>query len=89
MVEQYVHRRSVRLGTVGRVDEEHIDGRRLRYQHRRPELLNDIADYVLEHGVGGLAMRPLAVALGVSHGTLLHHFIYRLLFEVYAQAAAA
>jgi AcrR family transcriptional regulator len=33
-----------------------------------------VADYVLEHGVNGLAMRPLATAVGVSHGTLLHHF---------------
>ncbi|WP_229787681.1 TetR/AcrR family transcriptional regulator [Actinokineospora fastidiosa] len=50
------------------------DGRRLRYQHRRPELLDAVVDYVLAHGVSGLAMRPLAAAVGVSHGTLLHHF---------------
>lgn len=50
------------------------DGRRLRYQHRRPELLNVVTAYVLEHGVSDLAMRPLASAIGVSHGTLLHHF---------------
>lgn len=53
---------------------EQIDGRRLRYQHRRPELLNVVTDYVLEHGVSDLAIRPLATAIGVSHGTLLHHF---------------
>jgi AcrR family transcriptional regulator len=53
---------------------EHIDGRRARYQHRRPELLDAVADYVLAHGVAGLAMRPLAAAVEVSHGTLLHHF---------------
>lgn len=51
-----------------------IDGRRARYQHRRPELLDAVADYVLVHGMAGLAMRPLAAAVGVSHGTLLHHF---------------
>ncbi|MFJ9526433.1 TetR/AcrR family transcriptional regulator [Streptomyces cyaneofuscatus] len=56
------------------MDAEHIDGRTVRYQHRRPELLGAVADYVLEHGVSGLAMRPLAGAVGVSHGTLLHHF---------------
>ncbi|MFE6690976.1 TetR/AcrR family transcriptional regulator [Streptomyces sp. NPDC057743] len=56
------------------MDTEHIDGRSLRYQHRRPELLSAVADFVLEHGVGGLAMRPMAHAIGVSHGTLLHHF---------------
>ncbi|MFI0452750.1 TetR/AcrR family transcriptional regulator [Actinomadura sp. 6N118] len=53
---------------------EHIDGRRLRYLHRRPELLEAVTAYVLDHGVGDLAIRPLAAAIGVSHGTLLHHF---------------
>ncbi|AIG77255.1 Hypothetical protein AJAP_21985 [Amycolatopsis japonica] len=53
---------------------DHIDGRRVRYQHRRPELLEAVTDHVLSHGLTGLAMRPLAVAVGVSHGTLLHHF---------------
>lgn len=53
---------------------EHIDGRRLRYQHRRSELLDAVVDYVLGHGLAGLAMRPLAEAVGVSHATLLHHF---------------
>lgn len=56
------------------MDAEHIDGRSVRYRHRRPELLEAVADYVLVHGLAGLAMRPLAVAVGVSHGTLLHHF---------------
>ncbi|ASR37708.1 hypothetical protein BAY61_24905 [Prauserella marina] len=51
-----------------------VDGRSLRYRHRREELLNLVTDYVLEHGIGGLSMRPLATAVGVSHGTLLHHF---------------
>lgn len=60
--------------TVGPVNGERIDGRSLRYQDRRPELLDAVADYVLAHGVSGLAMRPLATAVGVSHGTLLHHF---------------
>ncbi|MEU3273143.1 TetR/AcrR family transcriptional regulator [Saccharomonospora sp. NPDC006951] len=51
-----------------------VDGRSLRYRHRRDELLNLVTGYVLEHGIGGLSMRPLATAVGVSHGTLLHHF---------------
>lgn len=51
-----------------------MDGRRLRYQHRRSELLGAVVDYVLAHGLAGLAMRPLAEAVGVSHGALLHHF---------------
>jgi len=54
--------------------DAHVDGRRVRYQHRRPELLAAVADYVLTHGFAGLAMRPLAAVVGVSHGTLLHHF---------------
>ncbi|AXB41202.1 TetR/AcrR family transcriptional regulator [Amycolatopsis albispora] len=53
---------------------DHLDGRRLRYQHRRPELLEAVTAYVLANGLAGLAMRPLAAAVGVSHGTLLHHF---------------
>jgi AcrR family transcriptional regulator len=53
---------------------DHIDGRRVRYQHRRTELLEAVAEYVLSHGLADLAMRPLAMAVGVSHGTLLHHF---------------
>jgi AcrR family transcriptional regulator len=56
------------------MEVEHIDGRSVRYQHRRPELLDAVADYVLTHGLADLAMRPLAAAVKVSHGTLLHHF---------------
>ncbi|PKW00086.1 TetR family transcriptional regulator [Amycolatopsis echigonensis] len=56
------------------MNTERADGRSLRYQHRRPELLDNVADYALAHGVSGLSMRPLANAIGVSHGTLLHHF---------------
>jgi AcrR family transcriptional regulator len=32
------------------------------------------ADYVFEHGLSELSLRPLATALGVSHRTLIHHF---------------
>ncbi|TDB73188.1 TetR/AcrR family transcriptional regulator [Micromonospora sp. KC723] len=53
---------------------QHVDGRRLRYQHRRPELLDAVVNYVLAHGLADLAMRPLAEAVGVSHAALLHHF---------------
>lgn len=53
---------------------ERVDGRSRRYQHRRAELLTAVADFVVEHGISTLAMRPLATAVGVSHGTLLHHF---------------
>jgi AcrR family transcriptional regulator len=51
-----------------------VDGRALRYQHRRPELLAAAAEYVLEHGIGDLSLRPMARALGVTHATLIRHF---------------
>lgn len=50
------------------------DGRSLRYQHRRPELLGSVTDYLLEHGVANLALRAVAEGVGVSHATLLRHF---------------
>jgi AcrR family transcriptional regulator len=54
--------------------ERRIDGRSLRYQHRRGELLGAVADYVLETGVAALSLRGAAEAVGVSHVTLQHHF---------------
>ncbi|MEU6230642.1 TetR/AcrR family transcriptional regulator [Streptomyces sp. NPDC047042] len=51
-----------------------VDGRTLRFQHRRPELLAAATEYILEHGVNGLSLRPVAQALGVTHATLLRHF---------------
>ncbi|GGV81039.1 hypothetical protein GCM10015535_20180 [Streptomyces gelaticus] len=51
-----------------------VDGRALRFQHRRPELLAAATEYILEHGVTGLSLRPVAQALGVTHATLLRHF---------------
>ncbi len=51
-----------------------IDGRKLRYAHRRDELLEAAAIYVIEHGVATLSMRPLAKALGVAPSALVHHF---------------
>ncbi|HEX5223975.1 MAG TPA: TetR/AcrR family transcriptional regulator [Solirubrobacteraceae bacterium] len=51
-----------------------VDGRALRYQHRRGELLEAVAEYVLEHGVANLTLRRVAEAVGVSHVTLQHHF---------------
>ena len=54
--------------------EERIDGRRLRYQHRRGDLLDAVGEYVLDHGVATLSLRSVAKAVGVSHVTLQHHF---------------
>jgi len=53
---------------------ERIDGRSLRFQHRRGELLEAVSDYVLENGVASLSLRRVAQAVGVSHVTLQHHF---------------
>ncbi|MDA2810620.1 TetR/AcrR family transcriptional regulator [Nocardiopsis sp. RSe5-2] len=53
---------------------ERVDGRTLRFQHRRPELLAAATEYVLDHGIAGLSLRPVAQALGVTHATLLRHF---------------
>ena len=54
--------------------ETRVDGRTLRFQHRRPELLAASVEYVLDHGVAELSLRPMAKELGVTHGTLLRHF---------------
>src|SRR5271154_7591678 len=51
-----------------------VDGRRARHAHRRPELLAAATDYVFEHGLADLTMRPLAKELGITHRGLLHHF---------------
>jgi len=56
-------------------NEGQVDGRTLRYQHRRPELLAAATEYVLDHGIGDLSLRDMARALGVTHATLLRHFL--------------
>ena len=56
------------------VSEPRVDGRTLRFQHRRPEILEAVMEHVLEHGLGDLSLRSLAAAVGVSHVTLRHHF---------------
>ena len=62
-----------RVGGVS--DAEHqVDGRTLRYQHRRPELLAAAVEYILERGIAELSLRPMARELGVTHATLLRHF---------------
>jgi AcrR family transcriptional regulator len=65
----------------------HVDGRRARYAHRRPELLAGAISYAMTNGVSDLSMRPLAEQLGVSHATLLHHFKTKeqLLAEIVAE----
>lgn len=46
----------------------------MRHQHRRPELLGAAVEYVLDHGLCDLSLRPMAKAIGVTHATLLRHF---------------
>ena len=41
---------------------------------RREELLDLVADHVLEHGLVGLTLRPLAAALGTRDRMLIYHF---------------
>src|SRR3954447_26012850 len=41
---------------------------------RRESVANAATDYVLEHGLIGLSLRPLAAALGTSDRMLLYHF---------------
>ena len=41
---------------------------------RREQLLELATDYVLEHGLIGLSLRPLAAEIGTSDRMLLYHF---------------
>ena len=54
--------------------EQQVDGRSLRFQHRRPEVLDAVMEHVLEHGITELSFRSLGKAVGLSHVTLRHHF---------------
>ena len=67
-----------------------VDGRTLRHQHRRPELLAAATEYVLDNGIADLSLRPVASALGVTHATLLRHFSSKdeLLLQVVAKIHA-
>nr|WP_246314785.1 TetR/AcrR family transcriptional regulator [Kineococcus aurantiacus] len=50
------------------------DGRRLRYRHRREELLQAATEHVVEQGLAHASLRRVAEGVGVSHAALLHHF---------------
>jgi AcrR family transcriptional regulator len=50
------------------------DGRSARWEHRRPELLHAATEYVLEHGVASMTLRPLAADLGVTITTIVRQF---------------
>jgi AcrR family transcriptional regulator len=55
---------------------------------RRAELAEKVLDYVLEHGLIGLSLRPLAAALNTSDRMLIYHFgsKERLVAEILALA---
>ena len=57
---------------------------------RREELLDQVTDHVLEHGLIGLTLRPVAAAIGTSDRMLIYHFGSRdgLVSAVVAQAGA-
>ncbi|WP_432509446.1 TetR/AcrR family transcriptional regulator [Kineococcus auxinigenes] len=61
---------------AGTQDEgpERVDGRRLRYRHRREELLQAATEHAVRHGLGQLSLRRVAESAGVGHAALLHHF---------------
>jgi len=56
--------------------------------NRREELLDQVTDHVLEHGLIGLTLRPVAAAIGTSDRMLIYHFESRdaLVSEVVARA---
>jgi AcrR family transcriptional regulator len=41
---------------------------------RRDELLNATVEYILDHGVSDLSLRPLAKAIGTKARLLIYHF---------------
>lgn len=51
-----------------------MDGRKLRFEHRRGEILRAATEHALDHGLAGLSLRKVAQTVGVSHATLVHHF---------------
>lgn len=61
---------------------------------RRQELVEQAAEHVLEHGLIGLTLRPLAAALGTSDRMLIYHFgsrdalVAEVVVEITARASA-
>ena len=43
-------------------------------ESHREELLEKVTDHVLEHGLIGLSLRPVAAAVGTSDRMLIYHF---------------
>lgn len=57
---------------------------RLAAPERRAKLLDEIVEYILDHGLAGLTLRPLAAAIKTSPRMLLYFFGSKeeLIFEV-------
>jgi len=72
-----------------------VDGRALRWEHRKPELLRAATDYVLRTGVADLTLRPLGAAIGASITSLNRQFgskdqlIRAVCEEIHGQMATA
>ena len=45
--------------------------------NQREQLLERVTDHVLEHGLIGLSLRPVAAAVGTSDRMLIYHFTSR------------
>jgi AcrR family transcriptional regulator len=58
----------------GQERRDRAEAVRARQEPRRRELLDAAMSYVMEHGLDGLSIRPLAAALGIGHRTLLYYF---------------
>jgi AcrR family transcriptional regulator len=56
-------------------NETRADGRRTRHEHRRPQLLEALTEYVLDNGLADFSLRNAAKAVGVTHATLVRHFV--------------
>ncbi|OMC40862.1 hypothetical protein A5742_32050 [Mycolicibacterium fortuitum] len=71
------------------------DGRALRWEHRKPQLLQAATEYILENGVADLTLRPLGAAVGASITTLIRQFgskeelIHEVCREIHGQMISA
>ncbi|WP_051289182.1 TetR/AcrR family transcriptional regulator [Mycobacterium sp. URHD0025] len=71
------------------------DGRALRWEHRKPQLLQAATEYILENGVADMTLRPLGAAVGASITTLIRQFgskeelIHEVCREIHGQMISA
>ncbi|MGV0585282.1 TetR/AcrR family transcriptional regulator [Mycobacteroides chelonae] len=71
------------------------DGRALRWEHRKPQLLQAATEYMLEKGVADMTLRPLGSAVGASITTLIRQFgskeelIHEVCREIHGQMVSA